>query len=119
MASEGRSVGGCGTRTIAKPELVHETIWLCPIEDRRALDSSREGMVEGFSLGSYLMLVDQTVISSQPLQLVRSLDPASSTHSIPPARPAAFPPGPGVVKLIMGEHSQTFSERTLSPVWTE
>ena len=33
---------------------------LCPIEDRHKLDSSREGMLEGFSLGSYLMLVDYT-----------------------------------------------------------
>ncbi len=32
--------------------------WLCPIEDRRRLDSAREGMLEGFSLGSYLLLVD-------------------------------------------------------------
>jgi hypothetical protein len=32
--------------------------WLCPIEDRRRIDSSREGMIEGFSLGSYLLLVD-------------------------------------------------------------
>jgi hypothetical protein len=34
--------------------------WLCPIEDRRRLDSPREGMLEGFSLGSYLLLVDYT-----------------------------------------------------------
>jgi hypothetical protein len=27
--------------------------WLCPIEDRRRIDSPREGMIEGFSLGSY------------------------------------------------------------------
>ena len=39
---------------------LEETIWLCPIEDRRRLDSSREGMVEGLSLGSYLLLVDYT-----------------------------------------------------------
>jgi len=39
---------------------LEETIWLCPIEDRRKLDSSREGMVEGLSLGSYLRLVDYT-----------------------------------------------------------
>jgi hypothetical protein len=32
--------------------------WLCPIEDRRRIDSSREGMIEGFSLGSYLLLAD-------------------------------------------------------------
>ncbi len=39
---------------------LEETIWLCPIEDRRKLDSSREGMLEGLSLGSYLLLVDYT-----------------------------------------------------------
>ncbi len=37
---------------------LEESLWLCPIEDRHKLDSSREGMLEGFSLGSYLMLVD-------------------------------------------------------------
>ena len=39
---------------------MEESLWLCPIEDRRRLDSSREGMLEGFSLGSYLLLVDYT-----------------------------------------------------------
>ncbi len=39
---------------------LEEAIWLCPIEDRRKLDSSREGMVEGLSLGSYLLLVEYT-----------------------------------------------------------
>ena len=39
---------------------LEETIWLRPIEDRRALDSSREGMLEGFSLGTYLVPVDYT-----------------------------------------------------------
>ncbi|MGO9914911.1 MAG: hypothetical protein ACLQIB_09395 [Isosphaeraceae bacterium] len=34
--------------------------WLCPIEDRRRLGLSREGMLEGFSLGNYLLLVDYT-----------------------------------------------------------
>ena len=36
--------------------------WLCPLEDRRGLarggPALREGMLEGFSLGSYLLLVD-------------------------------------------------------------
>jgi hypothetical protein len=39
---------------------LEEGHWLCPIEDRRGLDSAREGMLEGFSLGSYLLLVDYT-----------------------------------------------------------
>jgi hypothetical protein len=37
---------------------LEEGHWLCPIEDRRRLDSAREGMLEGFSLGNYLLLVD-------------------------------------------------------------
>jgi REP element-mobilizing transposase RayT len=39
---------------------VEESLWLCPIEDRRGLDSAREGMMAGFSLGSYVSLVDYT-----------------------------------------------------------
>ncbi len=39
---------------------LEETLWLCPIEDRRGLDSDREGMLTGFSLGSYFLLVDYT-----------------------------------------------------------
>ena len=39
---------------------VEESLWLCPIEDRRNVDSSREGMLEGLALGSYLLLVDFT-----------------------------------------------------------
>jgi REP element-mobilizing transposase RayT len=39
---------------------LEESHWLCPIEDRRRLDSSREGMIEDFSLGSYLLLVEYT-----------------------------------------------------------
>ncbi len=39
---------------------LEEGLWLCPVEDRRQLGSCREGMVEGFSLGNYLLLVDYT-----------------------------------------------------------
>ena len=39
---------------------LEEAHWLCPIEDRRRLDSARERMVEGFSLGNYLLLLDYT-----------------------------------------------------------
>jgi hypothetical protein len=46
-----------GSRATAGLE---ESLWLCPVEDRRTLDSSREGMIEGFSLGNYLLLVDHT-----------------------------------------------------------
>ena len=34
--------------------------WLCPLEDRRRWGTDREGMMESFSLGSYLLLVDYT-----------------------------------------------------------
>jgi hypothetical protein len=39
---------------------LEESHWLCPIENRRRLDSSREGMIEGLSVGSYLLLIDFT-----------------------------------------------------------
>jgi hypothetical protein len=39
---------------------LEEALWLCPIEDRRGLDSTREGMMQGFPLGSYVKLVDYT-----------------------------------------------------------
>jgi REP element-mobilizing transposase RayT len=39
---------------------LEENHWLCPVEDRRRIDSTREGMIEGFALGSYLLLVDYT-----------------------------------------------------------
>ncbi len=39
---------------------VEQDLWLCPVEDRRRQGATREGMLEGFSLGSYLLLVDYT-----------------------------------------------------------
>ncbi len=39
---------------------IEHDLWLCPLEDRRQLGAEREGMLEGFSLGSYLLLVDYT-----------------------------------------------------------
>jgi hypothetical protein len=36
------------------------SLWLCPIEDRRGVESLREGMIDGFSLGNCLLLVDYT-----------------------------------------------------------
>ena len=39
---------------------MEERLSLCPIEDRRRLDSLREGMLEGFLLSNYLLLVDYT-----------------------------------------------------------
>ena len=45
--------------------LLEASHWLCPIEDLRSKGlhhdgDAREGMLEGFSLGSYLLLVDYT-----------------------------------------------------------
>jgi hypothetical protein len=37
---------------------LEESLWLCPIEDHRRLDSTREAMLEGFSLGNYVLLVE-------------------------------------------------------------
>ena len=47
-ASEGRDAGSQAAAGL------EESLWLCPIEDRRELDSPREGMIPGFSLGSYV-----------------------------------------------------------------
>lgn len=46
-----------GSRAAGRLEESH---WLCPVEDLRTKGSSREGMLENFSLGSYLLLVDYT-----------------------------------------------------------
>ncbi len=39
---------------------LEDDLWLVPIEDRRNKDSLREGLLEGFTLGNYLMLVEYT-----------------------------------------------------------
>jgi len=54
-AAESGSAAGC--RACGDLE---QDLWLCPVEDRRGRDAGREGMLEGFSLGSYLLLVDYT-----------------------------------------------------------
>ncbi len=46
-----------GSRASKKLE---DALWLIPIEDRRRVDSMREGMLDGFTLGNYLMLVEHT-----------------------------------------------------------
>lgn len=46
-----------GSRSLGRFEESH---WLCPLDDTRRKGSGREGMLEGFSLGSYLLLVDYT-----------------------------------------------------------
>ena len=39
---------------------LEEALWFIPIEDRRQLDSQREGMLSGFKLDIYLILVEYT-----------------------------------------------------------
>jgi hypothetical protein len=72
----------------AKSAGLEESHWLCPIEDRRSLDSSREGMLEGFSLGSYLLLVDysgrlfrrgKAALSREVAEILQQLGTASDT----------------------------------------
>jgi hypothetical protein len=53
------AAGGSVAGSLAASGL-EEALWLCPIEDRRRLDSSREGMFDGLSIGSYVLLVDYT-----------------------------------------------------------
>lgn len=55
QAATGGSVSG--SRAAQRFEESH---WLCPLEDARGRGSRREGMVESFSLGSYLLLIDYT-----------------------------------------------------------
>jgi hypothetical protein len=51
-AERGSAAGSSASASLEEPH------WLCPIEDRRQLGSIREGMLEGVSLGSDLLLVD-------------------------------------------------------------
>lgn len=39
---------------------LEDKLWLIPIEDRRRVDSQREGMLEGFTLDNYLLLLEYT-----------------------------------------------------------
>ncbi len=42
------------------PKKLEDALWLIPIEDRRWIDSQREGMLESLNLGNYLLLVEYT-----------------------------------------------------------
>jgi REP element-mobilizing transposase RayT len=65
-----RTTGGLDTlqaaakaRSVAAATLeadLEQSHWLCPLQDRSATGASREGMLPGFSLSSYLKLVDWT-----------------------------------------------------------
>lgn len=54
VAKQGSVAGSWASKRL------EEALWLIPIEDRRLLDSKREGMLAGFTLGNYLMLVEHT-----------------------------------------------------------
>lgn len=45
---------------LKKARGIETGLWLCPIEDRRNDGIKRSGLLEGFSLGSYLQLIDYT-----------------------------------------------------------
>jgi hypothetical protein len=77
---------------------LEEGLWLCPIEDRRKLGSPREGMVEGFSLGNYLLLVDYTgrllregkaVISAEVAGILERLGSSVETWQAQLRKPAS------------------------------
>jgi hypothetical protein len=57
QASALRSLAGAG---------LEESLWLCPIKDRRELDCTREGMITRFPLGRYVRLVDYTARLFRP-----------------------------------------------------
>ena len=49
-----------GVQAIKASRMLEEDLWLIPIEDRRGMDSVREGMIQGCTLGNYLALVEYT-----------------------------------------------------------
>ena len=51
---------GSGLAGSAAVTGIEESLWLRPIEDRRGVDSLLERMIEGFSLGNHLLVVDYT-----------------------------------------------------------
>jgi hypothetical protein len=65
VASQGRTDNLCAANrgsvtAIKTSSQLEDDLWLIPIEDRRSIDSTREGMLSGFTLGNYLMLVEFT-----------------------------------------------------------
>ena len=79
---------GMGVRQAADLE---SGLWLCPIEDRRRHGEMRAGLVEGFSLGSYVQLIDWTSrllrrckarVSEEVASLLDRLGTNSDTWSI-------------------------------------
>ena len=97
QAAKGASVAGSRAS-----DGLEESLWLCPIEDRRRLDSSREGMLAGFSLGNYLLLVGSKRFDTKSLQL-RYL--ATSGHRAQPDPTVASAPNPCDSRCVFAEQS--------------
>ena len=82
---------------------LEESIWLCAIEDRRKVDSSREGMLEGFSLGSYLLLAPPHAWASPNPRHVRR-----SPRSITAASPHSSTPRSTLADRTHGRPSRSY-----------
>ncbi len=107
---------------------LEEAIWLCPVGDRRKLDSWREGMMEGLPLGSYLLLVDYTgrlfregksAISAELAGILARLDTSVAGWQ---ARLETLKGGRLLGRFLAGSRKRYFrgSERRLlrsPPVW--
>ena len=55
QAAKGGAVAG-----VKAAKGLESGLWLCPIEDARGRGAKRPGLLDAFSLGSYLQLVDYT-----------------------------------------------------------
>jgi len=89
----------CGVEGIGGLE---DSRWLCPIEDRRLLDSLREGVLAGFSLCNYLLLADYTGClfrdgkAAVSCQVAGILDWLGTTAETWQARLEKFPHDPAI-----------------------
>jgi REP element-mobilizing transposase RayT len=59
---------------ILQAQDLEKGLWLCPIEDRRGRGEARVGLLEGMSLGTYLLLLDQTARMLRPGKATLSPD---------------------------------------------
>jgi REP element-mobilizing transposase RayT len=57
---DGKGLDARGAAAVRELGRLEDAHWLCPVENRQPQGSVREGMVEGFTLGRYLLLVDYT-----------------------------------------------------------
>lgn len=63
-----------GSITASTAGDLEDGLWLIPIEDRRRLGALREGMLEGFTLGNYLLLIEYTGRMHRPGKISLSPD---------------------------------------------